>query len=57
MRSFSVTVSGKSGSVSFVRINGKTSGPLFSCLGRVLRSMRFPSINGPRTRAEFDIAM
>jgi hypothetical protein len=43
--------------VSFVRINGKTGGPLFNCLGRVLRGMQFPRINGPRTRAEFDIAM
>ncbi|HWO23070.1 MAG TPA: hypothetical protein VNO30_30220 [Kofleriaceae bacterium] len=52
-----INIDGKSGQVTFVRINGKTSGPLFNCLGRVLRSMRFPSINGPRTRAEFDIAM
>jgi serine/threonine-protein kinase len=52
-----INIDGKSGRVSFVRINGKTSGPLFNCLGRVLRGMKFPSINGPRTRAEFDISM
>ena len=52
-----INIDGKSGRVSFVRINGKTSGPLFNCLARVLRGMKFPSIDGPRTRAEFDIAM
>ncbi|MGN6105340.1 MAG: hypothetical protein ACTHU0_09575, partial [Kofleriaceae bacterium] len=52
-----INIDGPSGRVSFVRINGKTSGPLFNCLARVLRGMKFPSINGPRTRAEFDIAM
>jgi hypothetical protein len=40
-----------------VKINGKTGGPLFNCLAPVLRGMQFPSINGPRTRAEFDISM
>ncbi|HEU0036889.1 MAG TPA: protein kinase [Kofleriaceae bacterium] len=52
-----INIDGPSGRVSFVKINGKTNGPLFNCLGRVLRGMKFPSINGPRTRAEFDIAM
>ena len=52
-----INIDGKSGHVSFVRINGKTGGALYNCLGRVLRGMKFPSINGPRTRAEFDISM
>jgi hypothetical protein len=52
-----INIDGKSGRVSFVRINGKTGGPLFNCMARVLRSMKFPPINGPRTRAEFDISM
>jgi hypothetical protein len=52
-----INIDGKSGRVSFVRINGQTSGPLFNCMARVLRGMKFPSINGPRTRAEFDISM
>ena len=52
-----INIEGKTGQVTFVRINGKQSGPLYNCLGRVLRGMRFPSINGPRTRAEFDISM
>jgi hypothetical protein len=52
-----INIEGKSGRVTFVRINGKTGGALFSCLNRVLRGMKFPSINGPRTRAEFNISM
>lgn len=52
-----INIDGKSGTVSFVRINGQTGGPLFNCLARVLRGMKFPPINGPRTRAEFDISM
>ena len=52
-----INIDGKSGRVSFVRINGKTSGALFGCMARVLKSMKFPAINGPRTRAEFDISM
>ncbi len=52
-----INIEGKSGTVSHVRINGQTRGPLFNCLARVLRGMKFPSINGPRTRAEFDISL
>jgi hypothetical protein len=52
-----INIDGKSGRVSFVRINGKTGGPLFNCMARVLKGMKFPAINGPRTRAEFDISM
>lgn len=52
-----INIDGKSGRVSFVRINGQTGGPLFNCLARVLRGMQFPAINGPRTRAEFDLSM
>ena len=52
-----INIDGPSGRVQFVKINGKQSGPLYGCLNGVLRRMKFPSINGPRTRAEFDIAM
>jgi hypothetical protein len=52
-----INIDGPSGKVKFVKVNGKTAGPLFSCMSGVLRSMKFPSINGPRTRAEFDISM
>jgi hypothetical protein len=52
-----INIEGKTGHVTFVRINGKQGGPLYNCLGRVLRGMKFPAINGPRTRAEFDISL
>ena len=52
-----INIDGPSGRVGFVRVNGKQGGPLYGCLNRVLRGMQFPSIKGPRTRAEFDISM
>ncbi|HVK78368.1 MAG TPA: protein kinase [Kofleriaceae bacterium] len=53
----SIIIDGKSGRVNWVKVNGEASGALYACLNGVLRSMKFPSINGPRTRAEFDISM
>lgn len=53
----SFIIDGPSGRVTVVRVNGKTSGGLASCITGVMRSLQFPTINGPRTRAEFDIAM
>ncbi|MBA3392092.1 MAG: hypothetical protein H0T89_05580 [Deltaproteobacteria bacterium] len=52
-----INIDGPTGRVAFVRINGKQAGPLYGCLNGVLRKMKFPTIKGPRTRAEFDIAM
>jgi len=52
-----ININGPSGRVQAVRINGKTAGPLYNCLSRVLRGMQFPTIKGPRTRAEFDISV
>ncbi|HLL23945.1 MAG TPA: hypothetical protein VK427_17545, partial [Kofleriaceae bacterium] len=52
-----INIDGPTGRVQFVKINGKQAGPLYGCLNGVLRRMKFPSINGPRTRAEFDISM
>jgi len=52
-----ININGPSGRVQAVKINGKTSGALYNCLSRVLRSMQFPTIKGPRTRAEFDISV
>jgi hypothetical protein len=52
-----INIDGPSGRVQFVKINGKQSGGLYGCMNGVLRRMKFPSIHGPRTRAEFDIAM
>jgi hypothetical protein len=36
-------------------VNGQASGPLYNCISRAMRAMAFPTIHGPRTRAEFDI--
>ncbi len=52
-----INIDGPSGRVQFVKINGKQSGTLYACLNRVLRGMKFPSVSGKRTRAEFDISM
>ena len=53
----SIIIDGPSGRVTWVKVNDKQAGGLYSCLGGVLRGMQFPKIHGPRTRAEFDIAM
>jgi serine/threonine protein kinase len=52
-----IIIDGPSGRVTWVKVNGKQSGALYACLSGVLRALKFPSIHGPRTRAEFDIAM
>jgi hypothetical protein len=53
----SFIIDGPSGRITVVRVNGKTSGGLVSCIAKVMKSLSFPTINGPRTRAEFDISM
>jgi hypothetical protein len=55
--SIAISIEGKSGRVNFVKVNGGTAGGLYNCLSRTLRGMQFPSIHGPRTRAEFDISL
>jgi serine/threonine protein kinase len=50
-----ISIDGKSGRVVAVKVNGGTSGPLFSCLNSVLRSLQFPTTTAPRTRAEFNL--
>jgi hypothetical protein len=52
-----IIIDGPSGRVTWVKVNGKQGGALYACLSGVMRSLKFPSIHGPRTRAEFDIAM
>jgi hypothetical protein len=52
-----IIIDGASGRVTWVKVNEAQSGALYSCLSSVLRGMQFPKIHGPRTRAEFDIAM
>jgi hypothetical protein len=52
-----IIIDGPSGRVNWVRVNGEASGSLHGCMSRVLKSMKFPSTDGPRTRAEFDIGL
>ena len=53
----SVIIKGDSGRVTFVKVNDSTTSGLANCIGRVMKSMKFPSVNGPRTRAEFSISL
>ncbi|MCE9572141.1 MAG: hypothetical protein K8W52_03185 [Deltaproteobacteria bacterium] len=53
--SIAMIIDGKSGRVTFVKVNGETSGALFACINGVLRGIQFPSTGGARTRAEFDL--
>ncbi|MGE5187100.1 MAG: hypothetical protein ACM31C_33855, partial [Acidobacteriota bacterium] len=52
-----ISIDGPSGRVNIVKVNGQASGPLWGCINRVMRAMQFPTIHGPRTRAEFDIGV
>ncbi|HEY5923124.1 MAG TPA: protein kinase [Kofleriaceae bacterium] len=52
-----IIIDGPSGRVRWVKVNGQQSGGLYNCINRVMRGMQFPKINGPRTRAEFDIGV
>lgn len=55
--SIGIIIDGPSGRVTYVKVNDKQAGGLYSCLSGVMRGMQFPRIHGPRTRAEFEIAM
>ncbi|MBK9033316.1 MAG: protein kinase [Myxococcales bacterium] len=55
--SISIIIDGPSGKVTWVKVNGEQSGALHGCLAGVLRGMKFPPIDGPRTRAEFEIGV
>jgi len=52
-----IVIDGPSGRVTAVKVNDAQAGALYGCLSGVLRTMQFPKIHGPRTRAEFEIAM
>jgi hypothetical protein len=52
-----IIIDGPSGRVNWVKVNGQASGALWGCVNRVMRGMQFPTIHGPRTRAEFDIGL
>jgi hypothetical protein len=55
--SIGIIIDGPSGRVTWVKVNNQQAGGLYSCISGVLRGMQFPKIHGPRTRAEFDLAM
>jgi len=55
--SISIIIDGKSGRVTFVKVDGGQSGGKWSCFNGVMRSMQFPTTGGGRTRAEFDIGV
>jgi serine/threonine protein kinase len=48
---------GGNGKVNAVRVNGQTSGDLAACVRGVMSKMQFPTFNGPRTRAQFDMSL
>ena len=50
-------VKGPTGRVNWVKVNGQQSGGLYSCVNRVMRGMKFPTVDGPRTRAEFEMEL
>lgn len=52
-----IIVNGPSGRVTLVKVDGKQDGATWACLNGVLRGMKFPSIKGTHTRADFDIAL
>jgi hypothetical protein len=52
-----IIIDGPSGRVNWVKVNGQASGALWNCINRAMRNMQFPTIHGPRTRAEFDIGV
>ena len=53
----SIIIDGPTGHVTWVKVNGQQSGGLYNCLSGVMRGLKFRSIHGPRTRAEFDIGV
>ena len=56
--SLSIIIDGPSGRVNWREGQRQQSGgALYGCLNGVMRGMKFPTLNGPRTRAEFDIAL
>lgn len=48
-------VDGPTGKVSWVKVNGQQDGGLYGCLNKAMRGLKFPTVNGARTRAEFDM--
>jgi hypothetical protein len=50
-------IQGTTGKVVAVKVNGQQSGGLYSCVNRVMRAIKFPTVDGPRTRAEFEMQL
>ncbi len=48
-------IAGPTGKVVSVKVNGKRSGGTYKCISRVLQSLQFPKVDGPRTIAQFSI--
>jgi hypothetical protein len=46
-----------SGAVSAVRTNGQRTGPLYDCMLAKMKQIKFPSFNGPQTRAGFSMSL
>ena len=45
------------GKVSQVRVNKSTSSGLSNCIKGIMKSMSFPTFNGPRTKGNFEISL
>ncbi|MCG8423550.1 MAG: hypothetical protein MJE77_37090 [Proteobacteria bacterium] len=50
-------IHGPTGRVNWVKVNGQQNGALHGCIDRALRGMKFPAVDGPRTRAEFEMEL
>lgn len=48
-------VDGPTGKVSWVKVNDKQDGGLYGCLNKAMRGLKFPTVDGARTRAEFEM--
>jgi hypothetical protein len=46
-----------SGTVSSIAVNGKSSGPLYSCISSRMQRIKFPSFDGSLTRASFSLTL
>ena len=51
------SVRGADGRVSTVKVNGTKSGGLHRCIDRTMKAMQFPTFDGTRTGAVFDMSL
>jgi hypothetical protein len=52
-----ISIDGPSGRVNSMKVNEQTSGALYNCISTTMLGLQFPTINGPQTRAEFDVSL